>query len=84
MPLKFWDEAFLAATFLINRTPSRAIHYQTPLEWLYHINLNYSSLLIFGAHVDLIFTPIIKESLNSAPKSVCLLDIAICTNVLSA
>jgi hypothetical protein len=48
MPLKFWDEAFLAATFLINRIPSKVIHYQTPLEWLYHVKPNYSSLRIFG------------------------------------
>jgi hypothetical protein len=27
MPLKFWDEAFLAATFLINRTPSKVINF---------------------------------------------------------
>lgn len=25
MPLKFWDEAFLAATFLINRTPTKIL-----------------------------------------------------------
>jgi hypothetical protein len=48
MPLKFWDEAFLAATFLINRTPSKAIHYQTPLERLYQIKPNYPSLRVFG------------------------------------
>jgi hypothetical protein len=27
MPLKFWDEAFLAATYLINCTPSKVIDY---------------------------------------------------------
>jgi hypothetical protein len=32
MPLKFWYEAFLAATFLINRTPSKVISYTSPLE----------------------------------------------------
>ena len=32
MPLKFWDEAFLAATYLINRTPSKVINLDTPLE----------------------------------------------------
>jgi hypothetical protein len=48
MPLKFWDVAFLAATYLINRTPSKVIDYQTPLDRLYKIKLNYSSLRIFG------------------------------------
>jgi hypothetical protein len=48
MPLKFWDEAFLAATFLINRTPSKVISYQTPLERMFHTKPEYSFLRIFG------------------------------------
>jgi len=31
MPLKFWDEAFLTAVFLINRLPSKVIHSDTHL-----------------------------------------------------
>ena len=31
MTLKFWDEAFLAATYLINRVPSKVINHETPL-----------------------------------------------------
>jgi hypothetical protein len=48
MPLKLWDETFLAATYLINRTLSKVIHFQTPLERLYQIKPNYSFLWIFG------------------------------------
>jgi histone deacetylase 1/2 len=36
MPLKFWDEAFVTATYLINRLPSKVINDQTPLEHLFH------------------------------------------------
>jgi histone deacetylase 1/2 len=36
MPLKFWDQAFLTATHLINRTPTKLLHYSTPLEVLFH------------------------------------------------
>jgi transposase InsO family protein len=32
MPLKFWDEAFLIATYLINRLPTRVIDNKCPLE----------------------------------------------------
>jgi len=32
MPLKFWDEAFLTATYLINRTPSRVLNFDIPLD----------------------------------------------------
>jgi histone deacetylase 1/2 len=48
MPLKFWDEAFSAATFLINRIPSKVINFGTPFEHLFHTKPNYSSLRIFG------------------------------------
>jgi hypothetical protein len=48
MPLKFWNEAFLTATYLINRTPSKVTHHQTPLDRLYQIKLNYSLLRIFA------------------------------------
>jgi len=48
MPLKFWDEAFLAATYLINRTPSKVIDFTTPLGKLFHETPDYSFLRTFG------------------------------------
>jgi hypothetical protein len=34
MPLKYWDETFLTATYLINRTPTKLLSYSTPLQKL--------------------------------------------------
>jgi histone deacetylase 1/2 len=48
MPLKYWDEAFIAATYLMNRTPSRIQNFDTPLNRLYHENPDYHSLRICG------------------------------------
>jgi hypothetical protein len=48
MPLKYWDEAFLAATFLINRIPNKVINYTSPLECLFQVKPNYPSLHVFG------------------------------------
>ena len=48
MPLKFWDEAFITATYLINRLPSKVIHNTTPLERLFHQTPDYTSLRTFG------------------------------------
>lgn len=48
MPLKFWDKAFLTAAYLINRTPSKVINLEMPLELLFHQTPNYQFLRIFG------------------------------------
>jgi histone deacetylase 1/2 len=48
MPLKFWDEAFLTATFLINLIPSKVIDFDTPTERLLGTTPNYDALRIFG------------------------------------
>jgi hypothetical protein len=34
MPLKYWDKVFLAAVYLINRTPTELLSYDTPLHHL--------------------------------------------------
>ena len=43
MPLKYWDQAFLTATYLINILPSKVIDYQTPVERLLKEKPNYNS-----------------------------------------
>jgi hypothetical protein len=48
IPLKFWDDAFLAVVYLINRTPSKILEYKTPLEHLFHQKPDYTSLHVFG------------------------------------
>lgn len=35
VPLKFWDEAFLTAVFIISRLPSKVIDDQSPYERLH-------------------------------------------------
>jgi hypothetical protein len=47
MPLKYWDEAFLAATYLINRTPTK-LSFDTPINTLLGAHPDYSSLRVFG------------------------------------
>jgi hypothetical protein len=48
MPLKFWDEAFMADTFLINRLPSKVIDNKMPFERLLQKKPDYLSLRTFG------------------------------------
>jgi hypothetical protein len=35
MPLKFWDEAFQTAAFLINRLPIPVLNHDSPIEKLF-------------------------------------------------
>ena len=47
IPLKFWDEAFLTSTHLINILPSKVINHDTPMEKLFQNTPDYSSLRVF-------------------------------------
>jgi hypothetical protein len=51
IPLKFWDEAFLMAVFLINRLPSKVIENQSPFEKLHGKTPDYTFLRTFGCAV---------------------------------
>jgi hypothetical protein len=48
MPLKFWDEAFSMAAYLINCTRTKLLGYSTPLEHLYNQVPDYPFLKVFG------------------------------------
>jgi hypothetical protein len=48
MPLKYWDEAFLAATYLINRIPTKVLAYDTLIHKLLGATPDYSSFRVFG------------------------------------
>lgn len=48
VPLRFWSDAFTTACFLINRTPSRVISMQRPLERLLGQKPDYSFFKVFG------------------------------------
>lgn len=47
-PIRFWDEAFQTACFLINRLPSKVIQSATPLERLLDTKPDYTFLKSFG------------------------------------
>jgi hypothetical protein len=63
MPLKFWDEAFLTATYLINLLSNKVINFDTPVQCLLNETPNYSSLECLGALVGLILGPIMPITL---------------------
>lgn len=48
MPIRFWDEAFTTACYLINRMPSSVLRNSTPFNHLFHTNPDYTHLKSFG------------------------------------
>jgi hypothetical protein len=49
MPLKFWDEAFVTTTYLINRLPTKILNGRSPLQCLFDTTHDYNSL--WGSNV---------------------------------
>jgi hypothetical protein len=49
MPLKYWDDDFLAATYLINQTPTKVLDYDTALHKLLGATSDYSSFCVFSS-----------------------------------
>ncbi|XP_019227003.1 PREDICTED: uncharacterized protein LOC109208355 [Nicotiana attenuata] len=48
VPICYWGECLLTATFLINRFPTKLLHYKSPYEILFHKPPNYTFLRSFG------------------------------------
>jgi histone deacetylase 1/2 len=48
LPLRYWDEAFLTACYLINRMPTPVLHKGTPFHCLLGVHPDYTFLRTFG------------------------------------
>ena len=48
LPLKFWGDCVLTATYIINRLPTRVLQNSTPYEKLLHQPPKYQHMKVFG------------------------------------
>jgi histone deacetylase 1/2 len=79
MPLKYWDEAFMTATFLINRIPSRVTNLVSPLELLFKRKPDYTFLRTFGCACWPNLRPYNSRKLEFRSKRCVFLAIAVFT-----
>jgi hypothetical protein len=84
MPLKYWDEVFLVATYLINRLPTKVLDDTSPFERLFHEKPNYTGLCTLGARVGQISARLTHIYSNFAPINASSCTIAIFINGSSA
>lgn len=71
LPLKFWSECVLTATYLINKTPSSVLNARSPYELVYGFYRVISHLRIIGS---LCFATVLNNFVKfSSHASKCIL-----------
>jgi histone deacetylase 1/2 len=70
MPLKYWDQAFLAAAYLINCLPAKNLHSPLLSNFFFMSNLTIPCFVYSGVHVGQTFVHIIHASLLSSQSGV--------------
>ena len=76
MPLKFWQEAFSYATFIINRLTSPVLENKTPFELLYSLKPDYTQIKIFGCECFPFLRPYNKHKFDFHTSKCILLGIS--------
>jgi hypothetical protein len=84
MPHKYWDEAFLAVTYLINHLPTKVLQFSTPLELLFKEKTSIMGSVCLDVRVNLIYDPSTPINFNFGLSNLCSLDIEICIKDLNA
>ena len=69
MPTKFWFDACLTATYLINRMPTRVLSNMSPYERLFQRKPKYEMLKVFGCQCFSWLNPYTQNKLQPKSKS---------------
>lgn len=83
IPIKFWTDCRLTATFLINRTPSPLHKNKSPFKLLYNTTSDYSSFKVFGCLAFASTLPTNRAKFDLEPEYVFFLAILIMSKTTS-
>jgi hypothetical protein len=83
LPLRFWDEAFLSACYLINRLPTKTLENLTPFEKLLNKKPAYTDLKVFGCACWPHLRPYTTPNSHLDPCNVCSWDTIACIRATS-
>ncbi|GAA0157982.1 transmembrane signal receptor [Lithospermum erythrorhizon] len=64
MPLKYWDDAFSSAVYLINRLPNKSLDYMSPYQKVCGRHPQYNLLKVFGCRCYPYLRPYNKHKLH--------------------
>ena len=71
LPISFWEECVLTATYLINRTPTKLLKGHSPSEVLFNKSPSYSKIRVFGYLCFAWTNPRVNDKFASRSKKVC-------------
>lgn len=77
LPIRFWGDCLLTATYLFNRFRSPTLHHKSPFELLHHKSPSYSHLKAFGC-LCYSTIPILYRNKLSPSNSLCFCWISFC------
>lgn len=72
LPIRFWGDCLLTATYLINRFPYPLLNHKSPYELLYGYAPSYFHLKDFGFCVTLLYLSCTRTNSPPDPLPVCL------------
>lgn len=74
MPLKYWEDALLTSTYIINLLPTKILHQKSPFEMVHNRKPDYNFFVFLVVFVGQIYDRIIVIKSIFDPKHASFLD----------
>ncbi|KAL2901985.1 Retrovirus-related Pol polyprotein from transposon TNT 1-94 [Bienertia sinuspersici] len=82
LPKKFWGECILTATHIINKLPTKVLHWKCPFELLFKVKPKYEELKVFGCLCYAYNMNNQRDKFDSRSIRCIMIGISLCTKSL--